>query len=200
MDWGGLTYINVVWQDAMVSGMLESLITSFVVVALMMMVLFRSVAWGLIAMLPLSVTISFIYGLIGLMGKNYDMPVAVLSALTLGMSIDFAIHFIERTRVLVKEQGSWQKGLTQVFEEPGRAISRNAMVIALGFTPLLLAPLVPYQTVGVFLASIMAISCVITLLVLPAILNVLSRVLFNSESNPVSNVSTASTEREVDHA
>lgn len=200
VDWGGLTYINVVWQDAMVSGMLESLMTSFVVVALMMMVLFRSVAWGLIAMLPLSVTISFIYGLIGLMGKNYDMPVAVLSALTLGMSIDFAIHFIERTRVLVKEQGSWQKGLTQVFEEPGRAISRNAMVIALGFTPLLLAPLVPYQTVGVFLASIMAISCVITLLVLPAILNVLSRVLFYSESKPVSNVSTASTEREVDHA
>ncbi|WP_284378368.1 efflux RND transporter permease subunit [Litoribrevibacter albus] len=200
VDWGGLTYINVVWQDAMVSGMLESLMTSFVVVALMMMVLFRSVVWGLIAMLPLSVTISFIYGLIGLMGKNYDMPVAVLSALTLGMSIDFAIHFIERTRVLVKEQGGWQKGLLQVFEEPGRAISRNAIVIALGFTPLLFAPLVPYQTVGIFLASIMAISCAITLLVLPACLNVLNSVLFTSDSNTGLNKLTATTEEEVDHA
>jgi predicted RND superfamily exporter protein len=178
VQWSGLTYINVVWQDAMVSGMLKSLMSSFVIVALMMMVLFRSVVWGLIAMLPLSVTITFIYGLIGITGKNYDMPVAVLSALTLGMSIDFAIHFIERTRALVKQQGSWALGLREVFEEPGRAISRNAIVIALGFTPLLVAPLVPYQTVGIFLASIMAISCLTTLLVLPAVIQLFHRWLF----------------------
>jgi len=184
-QWSGLTYINVVWQDAMVSGMLESLLSSFSVVALMMIVLFRSILWGLIAMLPLTVTISFIYGLIGITGKNYDMPVAVLSALTLGMSIDFAIHFIERTRALVKEQGSWTKGLALAFEEPGRAISRNAFVIAFGFTPLLIAPLVPYQTVGVFMALIMAISCLVSLLVLPAIINVLRRSLFSK--NVLSN-------------
>jgi predicted RND superfamily exporter protein len=104
--------------------------------------------------------------------------VAVLSALTLGMSIDFAIHFIERTRALVKQQGSWALGLREVFEEPGRAISRNAIVIALGFTPLLVAPLVPYQTVGIFLASIMAISCLTTLLVLPAVIQLFHRWLF----------------------
>ena len=176
--WSGLTYINVIWQDAMVTGMLESLASSFIVVALMMIFLFRSVLWGIIAMLPLSVTISFIYGLIGITGKNYDMPVAVLSALTLGMSIDFAIHFIERTRALVQEKGSWRAGIREVFEEPGRAISRNAIVIALGFTPLLIAPLVPYQTVGIFLASIMAISCLTTLVILPAIMHLLRRVLF----------------------
>jgi len=105
--------------------------------------------------------------------------VAVLSALTLGMSIDFAIHFIERTRALVNEQGSWLKGLQLAFEEPGRAISRNAFVIAFGFTPLLIAPLVPYQTVGVFMALIMAISCVVSLLVLPATINLLRRSLFS---------------------
>lgn len=177
-DWSGLTYINVAWQDAMVNGMLKSLMSSFVIVALMMMILFRSVLWGLIAMLPLTLTISLIYGLIGFSGKNYDMPVAVLSALTLGMSIDFAIHFIERCRALFADQGSWQKTLVSVFEEPGRAISRNAIVIALGFTPLLFAPLVPYQTVGLFLASIMMISALATLLVLPSVISYLKPYLF----------------------
>lgn len=177
-NWSGLTYINVIWQDAMVNGMMQSLLSSFAVVALMMIFLFRSVLWGLIAMLPLTITISFIYGLIGIIGKNYDMPVAVLSALTLGMSVDFAIHFIERTRDLVKEMGSWELGIIKVFEEPGRAISRNAIVIALGFTPLLISPLVPYQTVGLFLASIMTISCLTTLIVLPAVIHLLRGRLF----------------------
>ena len=58
-------------------------------------------------MIPLSVTIAFIYGMLGFTGRDYDMPVAVLSSLTLGMSIDFAIHYIERARELVKETGSW---------------------------------------------------------------------------------------------
>lgn len=176
-QWSGLTYINVIWQETMVNGMLGSLASSFVIVGLMMIFLFRSIKWGLIAMLPLSVTISLIYGLIGWIGKNYDMPVAVLSALTLGMSVDFAIHFIERGK-LVRNKDNWRNDLTNVFDAPSRAIARNAIVIALGFTPLLLAPLVPYQTVGVFMAMIMAISCLVTLVLIPALSYQFQRFLF----------------------
>ena len=46
-SWFGLTYINVVWQEKMVSGMLASLGSSFVVVLLMMIVLFFKLAAGL---------------------------------------------------------------------------------------------------------------------------------------------------------
>jgi predicted RND superfamily exporter protein len=111
-----------------------------------------------------------VYGLIGWIGKDYDMPIAVLSSLTLGLSVDFAIHFIERMRALVEQTGSFAEAGRQLFEEPARAISRNAIVIALGFTPLFLAPLVPYITVGAFMASIMAISGLATLLLLPAVM------------------------------
>lgn len=168
--WAGKTYLNVVWQDAMVKGMVGSLAGAFVVVLVMMVVLFRSVGYGLLAMLPLTLTITFIYGLIGWTGKDYDMPIAVLSALTLGLSIDFAIHFIERTREALARHGSLPAAMGEVFEEPARAISRNAIVIAVGFTPLLLAPLVPYVTVGIFLASIMAVSAIVTLVLLPAVM------------------------------
>ena len=60
--------------------------------------------------------------------------------------------------------------MKNMFAEPARAISRNAIIIALGFLPLLAAPLVPYNTVGIFLAAIMAISCVVTLTLLPALM------------------------------
>jgi hypothetical protein len=180
--WAGLTYINVVWQEAMVAGMLKSLLGSFVIVFAMMVFLFRSVAFGFLAMIPLTLTIAFIYGVIGLIGKDYDMPVAVLSALTLGLSIDFAIHFLQRARQVHEGTGSLSETLDLLFEEPGRAIARNSVVVAVGFLPLLAAPLVPYNTVGFFMAAIMAISSLVTLLVLPSVLRLFQGALLGAGS------------------
>ncbi len=182
--WAGLTYINTVWQNKMVFGMLQSFLGSFVIVFIMMTILFRSPLWGLICMIPLTITIAVIYGIIGLVGKDYDMPVAVLSALTLGMAVDFAIHFLERARTSYAQKGSWQLSVGEMFGEPARAISRNVLVIAIGFLPLLAAPLIPYKTVGIFLCAIMALSGAITLLVLPALLKVLERFLFKTKAEP----------------
>ena len=170
LKWAGKTYINVVWQQQMVAGMLDSLIGAFVMVFIMMVLLFRSFIFGALAMIPLSFTIALIYGFIGWISKDYDMPIAVLSSLTLGLSVDFSIHFIERFRESLKQGNTLEQAINMMFTEPARAISRNALVIAGGFTPLLFAPLVPYITVGLFLASIMAISALITLLLLPALL------------------------------
>ncbi len=182
VEWAGLTYLNVVWQDAMVNGMLKALLGSFVIVFIMMLMLFRSFWFGLLAMLPLSITIALIYGLIGLAGKDYDMPVAVLSSLTLGLSVDFAIHFLQRARSIHAEVGSWLVTVERMFHEPARAIARNAIVIAVGFLPLLASPLVPYNTVGLFLAAIMVLSSVVTLLLLPSVMELLQSKLFKAAS------------------
>ncbi|MCD8535362.1 MAG: MMPL family transporter [Verrucomicrobia bacterium] len=147
-NWFGLTYINVVWQKKMVAGMMQAFAGSFIIVLIMMVVLFRSISWGLLSMVPLTMTIALIYGFIGIIGKDYDMPVAVLSSLSLGLAVDYAIHFLARSREIYSRQGNWKSSVSHIFGEPGRAISRNVIVIGIGFLPLLLAPLVPYQTVG----------------------------------------------------
>ncbi|MBE3069915.1 MAG: MMPL family transporter, partial [Planctomycetes bacterium] len=178
-DWFGLTYINVIWQDRMVVGMLQSFMGSFLVVLLMMTVLYRSALWGLLAMIPLTVTIAVIYGAVGLLGVDYDMPIAVLSALTLGMAVDYAIHFLSRSREMREASGgTWQESVPAVFGEPARAITRNAIVIGVGFLPLLAAPLVPYQTVGVFMAAILLLAGVVSLIILPALMRLLEPLLF----------------------
>ncbi|MFH1847862.1 MAG: MMPL family transporter, partial [Candidatus Omnitrophota bacterium] len=169
--WAGLTYINVVWQKNMVVGMLKNFMGSFVIVLFMMLFLFRSPVRALISMIPLTVTILFIYSLLGFFGKDYDMPVAVLSALTLGLSIDFAIHFIQRSIEISRQKPSWAATADEMFGGPGRAIIRNALVVAIGFLPLLAAPLMPYKTVGFFMFAIMAVSSVATILILPAIIS-----------------------------
>lgn len=190
VKWAGLTYLNVVWQDKMVKGMMTSLISSFIVVLVMMVMLFRSLLFGVLAMIPLTITIMVSYGIIGLIGKDYDMPVAVLSALTLGLSVDFAIHFLQRARELQQQTGSWEAAAKKMFMEPAMAISRNAIIIAIGFTPLLLAPLVPYQTVGFFLATIMAVSWLATLFILPALLTPLQKYAFRKQDNSTDSSTT----------
>ncbi len=176
--WFGLTYINVIWQEKMVSGMLQAFLGSFLVVFLMMTILYRSALWGILSMIPLTLTVGLSYGVIGLIGKDYDMPVAVLSSLSLGLAVDFAIHFLSRTRALYEKYGHWAATSPHVFGEPARAITRNVLVIAIGFLPLLAAPLLPYVTVGFFLAAILAVSGAATLLLLPALIHLGEPMLF----------------------
>ena len=172
LQWGGLSYINVVWQDLMVSGMGKALAGSYVTVLLMMMLLFRSVRLGLLAMVPLTATILITYGYVGLSGRFYDMPIAVLSSLSLGLSVDFAIHFIQRTRDLhVRNGRDFDRTMTEFFHEPAQALARNVVVIALGFVPMFFATLVPYITVGAFFFGIMLISGGATFLIMPAALS-----------------------------
>jgi len=177
-NWFGLTYINVVWQDKMVTGMLVAFLGSFVIVLAMMVILFRSLLWGLLSMIPLTLTVALIYGVIGLIGKDYDMPVAVLSALSLGLAVDFAIHLLARSRQMFVRLGNWRATTTALFGEPARAIGRNVIILGAGFLPLLAAPLVPYQTVGIFIASIILAAGAVTLLLLPALMNLLQKPLF----------------------
>jgi hypothetical protein len=173
LEWSGLTYINKVWQDLMVTGMMKALLGGFVAVLVLMIILFRSVSLGMLSMLPLTFAITLSYGLAGFLGKDYDMPIAVCSSLALGLSIDFAIHFIQRCRAcLTQTGGDLDKANQLLFGETARAIVRNALVIAIGFLPMVLSPLGPYKTVGVFFALLMIFSSLTTLGLLPGLLKI----------------------------
>ena len=169
LGWGGLSYVNIVWQQKMIAGMGKALLGSFIVVFFMMAFLFRSLIWGVVSMLPLTGTIVFIYGMLGFTGKYYDMPVAVLSSLTLGLSIDFAIHFIQRSREVYRTTQDFNETMKITFDSTGRAIFRNVMVLAIGFVPMFFASLTPYFTVGLFFFFIMIISGGVTMILLPAV-------------------------------
>ena len=174
--WAGETFLNLVWQDKMVSGMLKAFITTFAVVLVLVILLFRSLRWGLVAMLPMSATVLLVYGALGFAGKDYDMLLVVLSTLVLGISIDFAIHFLQRYREQMKETLMTSgRALSRVFEEPARAIARNALIVALGFVPMFFSSLVPYIVVGTLMVSIMVLSFFASLLLLPAVITVFER-------------------------
>jgi predicted RND superfamily exporter protein len=170
ITWSGPNHINLVWQRLMVTGMMGSILGSFGVIFLLMAFEFRSWRMGALCMVPLSVGIVAAYGAIGFATGRYDMPIAVCTSLALGLSVDFAIHFLERFRSRWHETRNLEEANAYVSGEPSLAIARNAIVISIGFLPLVISTLTPYVTVGLFFAGLMITGAIATLLLLPAIL------------------------------
>jgi predicted RND superfamily exporter protein len=160
----------MVWNDEVLWGMISSFLASLVLVLGILIFEYRSFKWGIISFIPLLATIVIIYGMVGWIGKDFDMPISVLSTLSLGMAIDFAIHFVSRFKQRYKEAPNLEEALVWAVSRPGKGIMRNAILFALGFAVMMFASLTPYITVGIFMALIMALSSVATLMYLPALI------------------------------
>ncbi|MEF9437684.1 MAG: MMPL family transporter, partial [Candidatus Mariimomonas ferrooxydans] len=181
LEWSGLPYLNITWQKLMVTGMLKATIGSWWVIFLLLIILFRSFWWGVMAMFPLGFSLIFTYGIIAFAGKDYDMPVAVCSTLALGLGVDFAIHFVQRFRQKFQEYPDLQTAMKWTMGgEPAIAIFRNAAVVGLGFSPMVLATLTPYVTVGLLFGSLALFSGVTTLIFLPAIIGSFRKILLKT--------------------
>ncbi len=200
----GIAYFNLVWNDEVLWDMIKGFVLALIAVFVILSLDFRSMKWAFIAYMPLLFTIVLIYGVIGYIGKDFDMPISVLSCLSLGMAVDFAIHFISRFRQRLNEcraaplyspsltgetQGSppIRDSLTDALlwtaARPGKGIMRNAVLFASAFSVMLFAPLTPYITVGAFIVSMMLLSAIMTILYLPALIILLRGWLFKKNEH-----------------
>ena len=170
----GIAYFNLVWNREVLRDMITTFLAALVVVLLILTASFRSWRWGLVSFVPLGLTVLLIYGAIGYVGKDFDMPVSVLSALSLGMAVDFAIHFIRRYRQRLADDPDTERALLWAVARPGKGIMRNAVLFALAFSVMLFSSLTPYITVGAFIIAMMLLSASLTLFYLPALIVLLA--------------------------
>jgi predicted RND superfamily exporter protein len=173
----GIAYFNMVWNDEVLWGMLSGFLASCVLVFVLLVLAYRSFWWGIASFLPLFFTIVLIYGVVGFVGKDLDMPISVLSTLSLGLAVDFAIHFASRFRQRYAETNDVQAALLWTVARPGKGILRNAVLFASGFAVMVFASLTPYITVGIFMMAIMLLSAAATILLLPALVVLFPRLL-----------------------
>jgi len=193
----GIAYFNLVWNHEVLWDMVKGFGLALVVVFGILVLNFRSFKWAAVSYLPLVFTILLIYGVIGFTGKRFDMPISVLSCLSLGMAVDFAIHFVSRCNQRLAEiappfSAPLGKGgpggvdhlaeaLLWTAARPGKGILRNAVLFAASFAVMMFAPLTPYITVGAFIVSMMLLSAIMTIIYLPALITLLQGWLFKSE-------------------
>ena len=180
----GTAYFNLVWNHEVLWDMVRGFILALIVVFLILAFDFRSAKWAIIGYAPLLFTIVVIYGVVGFIGKDFDMPISVLSCLSLGMAVDFAIHFISRfrQRLASMKERDVTEALLWTAARPGKGILRNAILFAASFAVMLFAPLTPYITVGAFIVSMMLLSAAMTIIYIPALVTLMQNWLFKKDT------------------
>ena len=92
------------------NNMLQSLFTSqigsltlvFVVIAFMLLTLFRSIKIMLIGILPNIFVASSVLGLLGLLKIPLDIMTITVASISVGMAVDNTIHYLYRYRSYIK--------------------------------------------------------------------------------------------------
>ncbi|MCK5148108.1 RND family transporter [bacterium] len=170
---GGFGVVLSDLAKAMINGQLLSLSLAVIIVALLMMILFRSTAAGLISAIPLATSILILFGLMGVFGIELNIATAMLSSIMIGVGIDYTIHFLWRYR---EERENGLEPTTAVMKTlttTGRGIVFNAFSVVIGFVALLFSTFLPVKFFG-FLVIVSILACLLGALVLiPALVIVL---------------------------
>ena len=163
-----------VLMDRMFSQMTQSqmtgLATTIIAVSILVMLLMGSVVAGLIAAIPLILTVTFSMGIMAYTGQPLDIMTLMVSVVAVGIGVDYSIHFISRFREEYRVGRNAEKALQKTIQTTGRGITYNALTVALGFFILIFASFKGIRTFGWQIALTMGVSALSAISVIPAIL------------------------------
>jgi len=154
----------------MTRSQLVGLGTTIVAVAILVMLLMGSVIAGLIAAIPLVLTVTFSMGIMAYTGQPLDIMTLMVSVVAVGIGVDYSIHFISRFRREYRVDGDAERALQKTIQTTGRGIAYNALTVALGFFILIFASFKGIRTFGWQIALTMAVSALSAISLIPAIL------------------------------
>lgn len=149
---------------------LVSLGASFGAVGAIVSLLMLSWGAGLLSLVPLVVAVGGNFGIMGYAGAYLDMATIMIASLSVGIGVDYAVHFLARYRRARGQGLSHAQALQETFRFAGKAIVVNAVTLTLGFLVMLLSRFGALVTFGWLVAVTMITSLLGALFILPAVL------------------------------
>lgn len=134
----------------------------------------RSLRYGVASVLPILMVVSWLYAFMELAGYAINLVTATIAAVSIGIGIDFALHFISRYREELGRTSDPYQAIRKAGEGTGLALVASAISSAGGFGILAFAPMPLFAAYGLLTAIMILMALAATLLVLPSILLVIS--------------------------
>lgn len=148
-----------------------SIVMSVILIGLITSLFFKRIAWGMMAIIPLSVAVVINFGFMGLAGIHLSHVTALLASVIIGVGVDFAIHYISQYRRLSKI--SEKNALTNdVIEDVGYPIILDS-ASNMSFGALLFSAFIPVQYMGGLMVFAMISTSIGTLTFLAAMAELL---------------------------
>jgi predicted RND superfamily exporter protein len=176
-DYGETTSIitgNLLITLSILKNMTESQILStgicFVLAAIMLSLIHRNPLLGLIAMIPVTVSIIWVLGSMYFIGYTLNILTIMVTCITIGVGIDYACYIIERFRFVADQTGDVTKAVTETISRTGSAVMIAAVSSMFGFGVLAFAPIPPMQQFGIITALTLIYAFTTSIFVLPLVL------------------------------
>ena len=166
----GSTRIQAGMFASIARSQVTSLGTSIGAAGLIVAALMLSPLSGLISLVPLLFTVIVNFGIMSYAGVPLDIATLMVSSITIGIGIDYGIHFIERFRERRRHGDEPFEAAVTTARTAGRAILYNAVALALGFCVLLFSTFQGMRNFGLLVAMTMIIGASAALTVIPALL------------------------------
>jgi predicted RND superfamily exporter protein len=168
----GIPFVLKEMNDQIIPQQFLSLLFACGLVLAMISLAQRSLKTGAIAILPILVTLVVLFGVMGYSRIDLSVITGIMSGLTIGVGIDYAIHYVSLFRHFKRT------GIGDPVEEALRYVSSpvlaNAIGLALGFSAMAFSPLRIHVYLAVLMWVTMISSAVLCLSLLPTLLSKLT--------------------------
>ena len=171
-----LSIISVTVTDEITSRQTEAISTT-IAVALGILIIFfwvtlRQPLLAFIAVGPIALVLIWVLGTMALLGIPYTLITSIITALSIGIGVDYTIHVIHRYREEFSRLRDPEKAAIRTLATTGSALLGSALTTALGLGVLVASPLLASQQFGITAAITIAYSLVVAILVVPTAMTV----------------------------
>ena len=129
----------------------------------------RQPALGVVAVGPIVLVLICVLGTMALLGIPYTLITSIITALSIGIGVDYTIHVIHRYREEFARLRHPEKAAVQTLATTGSALLGSALTTAFGFGVLIASPLAASQQFGITATITIVYSLVVSVfVVLPA--------------------------------
>ena len=166
--------INSVAVTDQISGGQTQAISTTIAVALGILSIFfwvtlRQPALGIVAVGPIVFVLICVLGTMALLNIPYTPVTSIITALSIGVGVDYTIHVIHRYREEFSRLRNPEKAAVQTLATTDSALLGSALTTAFGFGVLIASPLLASQQFGITATITIVYSLIVSILVvLPA--------------------------------
>lgn len=145
----------------------QSLGLALLLIFIMLWVTLRRFTAALAGLLPIALTICAILGMLSITGFNVNLMTANLSAIAIGVGVDYSIHLISGVYYFRRRGLSRQDSVDSAIATVSRPVLANAFGLAIGLSCLFFSPLRIHTQAASVMWVAMVVSSLAALLLVP---------------------------------
>ena len=150
-----------------VRSQVQSLALALVLIFIMLWVTLRKITAALAGLLPIAITICAILGMLSISGFQLNVMTANLSAIAIGVGVDYSIHLISGIHYYRRQGISPPDTVDSALGTVSRPVLANAFGLAIGLSALFFSPLRIHMQAASVMWVAMVVSSMAALLLVP---------------------------------